>query len=40
MAVKAYDEAKTVNAIIEEVVENIRNQNPQFDVILSRLIGW
>jgi hypothetical protein len=27
-AMRAFEEAKTQNAIIEEVVETIRNQNP------------
>ena len=39
-AFKALEDARTQNAIIEEIIDKIRNENPQFDIILSRLIGW
>jgi hypothetical protein len=25
---------------VEEVLDSIRKENPQFDVIFSRVIGW
>ena len=33
-------EVRTQNAIVEEVLDSIRKENPQFDVIFSRVIGW
>lgn len=31
---------KTQNNIIEEVLDRIKQENPQFDIILSRLLEW
>jgi hypothetical protein len=28
------------NMMIEEVLDKIRNENPDLDVILSKCIGW
>jgi hypothetical protein len=39
-AMKVFEDVRTQNAIIEEVVDKIRSENPQFDIILSRLVGW
>ena len=39
-AVKALDDARTQNAVVEEIVERIRQENPQFDIILSKIIQW
>ena len=39
-AVKALEDVRTQNAIVEEVLDSIRKENPQFDVIFSRVIGW
>lgn len=39
-AIKALEDSRTQNAIIEEIIEKIRNDNPQFDIILSKLVGW
>jgi chromosome segregation ATPase len=40
IALKALEEVRTQNAIVEEVLDSIRKENPQFDVIFSRVIGW
>lgn len=40
VAVKSLEDVRTSNAIIEEVLDSIRKENPQFDVIFSRIIGW
>jgi hypothetical protein len=39
-AVKVLEDVRTQNAIVEEVLDGIRKENPQFDVIFSRVIGW
>lgn len=39
-AIKALEDVRTQNAIVEEVLDSIRKENPQFDVIFSRVIGW
>lgn len=39
-ALKSLEEAKTQNAIIEEVIDKIRTEDPKFDIILSRLLAW
>ena len=39
-AIKTLEDLRTQNAIVEEVLDSIRNDNPQFDVIFSRVIGW
>lgn len=39
-AVKQLEDVRTQNAIVEEVLDSIRKENPQFDVIFSRVIGW
>jgi hypothetical protein len=40
VSLKALEEVRTQNAIVEEVLDSIRKENPQFDVIFSRVIGW
>ena len=40
ISLKALEEVRTQNAIVEEVLDSIRKENPQFDVIFSRVIGW
>lgn len=40
VALKTLEDVRTHNAIIEEVLDSIRKENPQFDVIFSRIIGW
>ena len=40
VAIKSLEDIRTQNAIVEEVLDNIRKENPQFDVIFSRIIGW
>jgi hypothetical protein len=39
-AAKALEDARTQNAVVEEIVERIRQENPQFDIILSKIIQW
>jgi hypothetical protein len=39
-AIKSLEDARTQNAIIEEIVDRIRQENPQFDIILSKIVGW
>ena len=39
-AIKALEDVRTQNAIVEEVLDSIRKENPQFDVIFNRVIGW
>jgi chromosome segregation ATPase len=39
-AIKTLEDIRTQNAIVEEVLDSIRKDNPQFDVIFSRVIGW
>lgn len=39
-AIKTLEDMRTQNAIVEEVLDSIRKENPQFDVIFSRVIGW
>ena len=34
------DQSRSKNMMIEEVLDKIRNENPDLDVILSRCIGW
>jgi hypothetical protein len=33
-------ELQQKNQAIEEAIEQIRNDNPQFDIILSQMVGW
>lgn len=40
VAIKALEDARIQNSIIEEVIDKIRNDDPKFDIILSRLIAW
>lgn len=40
VAIKTLEDIRTQNAIVEEVLDSIRRENPQFDVIFSRVIGW
>jgi len=35
-----YEQTKGRNDMIEEVLDKIRNENPDLDVILSKCIGW
>ena len=35
-----YEQTKGRNQMIEEVLDKIRNENPDLDVILSKCIGW
>ena len=39
-AIKSLEDVRTQNAIVDEVLDSIRKENPQFDVIFSRVIGW
>ena len=39
-AMKNLDDMRTQNAIIEEVIDKIRTEDPKFDIILSRLLQW
>lgn len=34
------DQNRGRNMMIEEVLDKIRNENPDLDVILSKCIGW
>lgn len=34
------EQARGKNMMIEEVLDRIRNQNPDLDIILNRVIGW
>mgnify|MGYP000182040444 FL=1 len=34
------DHNRGKNMMIEEVLDKIRNENPDLDVILSKCIGW
>ena len=34
------DQSRSKNMMIEEVLDKIRNENPDLDVILSKCIGW
>ena len=34
------DQTRARNNMIEEVLDKIRNENPDLDVILSKCIGW
>ena len=36
----ALQEAQNRNAMIEEVLDKIRNENPDLDVILSKCLEW
>jgi len=36
----ALDQSRSKNMMIEEVLDKIRNENPDLDVILSKCIGW
>lgn len=40
VAMKNLDDVRTQNAIVEEVIDKIRNEDPKFDIILSRLLAW
>jgi len=40
MARSFLDENKQKNLMIEEVLDKIRNENPDLDIILSKCIGW
>lgn len=35
-----YEQTKQRNQMMEEVLDKIRNENPDLDVILSKCIGW
>ena len=35
-----YEQAKGKNMMIEEILDKIRNQNPDLNIILSKCIGW
>ena len=37
---EALDQNRGRNMMIEEVLDKIRNENPDLDVILSKCIGW
>jgi len=37
---EALDQARSKNMMIEEVLDKIRNENPDLDVILNKCIGW
>jgi predicted nuclease with TOPRIM domain len=39
-AIKNLEDVRTQNAIVEEVLISIRKENPHFDIIFSRVIGW
>ena len=39
-AKQLYDETRSKNLMIEEVLDKIRNENPDLDVILNQCIGW
>ena len=34
------EESRQKNQMIEEVLDKIRRENPDLDVILSRCLGW
>ena len=34
------EQSRGKNMMIEEVLDRIRNQNPDLDIILNRVIGW
>lgn len=34
------DESRSKNLMIEEVLDRIRNENPDLDVILNKCLGW
>ena len=34
------DQCRSKNMMIEEVLDKIRNENPDLDVILNKCIGW
>ena len=34
------DQCRQKNMMIEEVLDKIRNENPDLDVILNKCIGW
>lgn len=34
------DQSRSKNMMIEEVLDKIRNENPDLDVILNKCIGW
>jgi hypothetical protein len=38
--VKVLEDVRTQSAIVEEVLDGIRKENTQFDVIFSRVIDW
>ena len=39
-AIKALEDSRTQNAIVEEIIDKIRQENPQFDIILSKVVAW
>ena len=39
-AQNVYEQTRGRNQMIEEVLDKIRNENPDLDVILSKCIGW
>ena len=37
---RALEEQKGQNQVIEDLMRSLKNEHPQFDVILSKLVDW